>query len=387
MQQTFFCPSDITFGSGALEKLATCKTEFGTRAFVVLDKIFLGKETERRIVSLLSDCTVEIYSEVKPNPRDSDIDAGAEKCRAFGADFIVAVGGGSTIDSAKAINIVANNRGNAWEYTKGTERSSKEITNPLLPFIAVPTTAGTGSEATRYSVITNSITHEKAAIKSDLLFPDKSIVDPDLMITMPRMTTALTGIDAFAHAFEAFIGTKATEISEMFSMKAIRLFAENIKRACDDGNDIAARTNMAMCSTLGGLAISHSATTMPHGIGQALSGITDAPHGGSIAVCLPNVVRWSLAEAERKYAEIALIFNPELKEKPIAEQAAALPIILETLFEDILGRKLTMADYGLTVKKVEAVADLALQNFGSDLSRHPKVPSRDDLIQIINNCL
>lgn len=387
MLQTFFCPSDITFGSGALDKLAAIKEEYGKKVFVVMGKSFRGKEVEKRVLDLLSGCEVEIYSEVKPNPRDADINAGAKICSEFGADFIVALGGGSTIDSAKAINIVVTNGGSAWDYTKGADRSPKPITKPLLPFVAVPTTAGTGTEATRYSVVTNSETHDKATIKTDLIFPNKSLVDPDLMISVPKMTTALTGIDAFAHAFEAYIGPKATDISEMFSLKAIKLFAENIKAVCEDGNNVEARTNMALCSTLGGLSISHSATTLPHGIGQALSGVTDAPHGGSIAVCLPNIVRWTLPEGEKKFADVACIFKPELEGKSVKEQAQALPDILEELFGVIMGKKLTMADYGLTADKVEAVADMALKQYNGDVSRHPKVATRDDLIYLINQSL
>ena len=263
----------------------------------------------------------------------------------------------------------------------------KEITKPLVPLIAIPTTAGTGTEATRYSVVTDALEHKKGTIKTDLIFPTKSLVDPELMMSMPRKTTALTAIDAFAHAFEAYIGSKANVFSEMYSLQAMRLFARSALRACEDGSDREARLDMAMCSTLGGLAISHSATTLPHGIGQALSGVTDAPHGGSIAVCMANVVSWTLPECEEKFAETACLFDFTLKEKSVRKQAEALPELLNKLFYRMIGEPVTMATYGLKEEQVEAVADMAMKNFFGDISRHPRKASRDDLMAIIRSCL
>lgn len=387
MEQTFFCPTEIAVGPGILNKLPEITKNMGTTALLVMDPFFQGSAVEQRIRELLKQKTLHTFAEVKPNPRTGDIDAGAALCLEVKADFILALGGGSAIDTAKGINVVATNGGGSWDYTKGSGRPAKTVTEKLLPLIALPTTAGTGTEATRYSVITNSETHAKATIKLDEIFPTKALVDPELMITMPRRTTALTGIDAFSHAFEAYIGTKANDFSEMFSLQGIRLFAKSIEKACFQGDDKEARNDMALCSTLGGLSISHSATTLPHGIGQALSGVTDAPHGGSIAVCMPQVIRWTLPYQEEKFAEVACIFDPSLQEKTVSQQAAALPDLLTDLFGRIIGQKLTMADFGLTEDKIEAVADMALTNYAGDISRHPKIATRDDLIAIIRECL
>ena len=387
MTQLFFCPTEITVGPGSLNLLPSLLGSDCTHILLVMDPFFVGKEPEQRIRDLLPGKTVHVFSRVMPNPRDADIDSGADLCREIQAQAVLAMGGGSAIDTAKAINLVATNGGRSWDYTRGTGKTPRPVTAPLLPLIAIPTTGGTGTEATRYSVITNAVTHAKATIKLDELFPAKALVDPELMMTMPRRTTALTGIDAFAHAFEAYIGSKANDFSEMFSLQAMKLFIRSIERACNDGSDTDARNDMALCSTLGGLAISHSATTLPHGIGQALSGVTDAPHGGSIAVCMPEVIRWTLPESRKKFAEVACMFNPALNVLSQEAQAAALPGILEDLFGRLLGGRLTMADFGLTADKVEAVADMALSNYAGDISRHPKVANRDDLLQIINKCL
>lgn len=382
--QTFFCPTEIVCGSGSLEKITDITSNYGTNCLLVEDPFFKDSKLEERIISLLPSKKVNVYSNVTPNPRTGDIDEGAKN---ISIDFIIAVGGGSAIDTAKAINVVYTNGGSSWDYTKGLGKQPKAIENKLLPLIAIPTTAGTGTEATRYSVITNSNTHEKATIKSDDLFPTKSIVDTDLMLTIPRKTTALTGIDAFAHCFESYIGIKANCFSDIFALKGIELFAKNIKKACEDGNDVEARENMAMCSTLGGLSISHSATTLPHSIGQALSGIADAPHGGSIAVCMCEVIKWTLPEAKDKFAKVACIFDESLKTKDIDAQANALPEILEKLFKEIIGQDLSMKDYGINEDNIDKVADMALTNYNGDISRHPKIATREDLIQIIKNSL
>ena len=386
-QQCFFCPTEITVGPGVLDQLPAVTASLGETGLLVMDPFFRGRAVEDRIRALLSGKTLHSFSDIQPNPRDADIDRGAALCREAGANFILALGGGSAIDTAKAINVVAVCGGGSWDYTKGAGRTPRAVTAPLLPLIAIPTTAGTGTEATRYSVITNARTHAKATIKFDELFPAKALVDPELMVTMPRRTTALTGIDAFAHAFEAYIGSKANSFSEMFSLQGIRLFAGSIRRVCADGSDLEAREQMALCSSLGGLAISHSATTLPHAIGQALSGVTDAPHGGSIAVCMPEVIRWTLPESRRKFAEVACIFDPALSAKSEEEQAMALPEILTELFAQLIGTKLTMADFGLTEQRIEDVADLALSNYNGDISRHPKQAAKEDLIGIIRKCM
>ena len=385
-EMTFFCPTELICGFGIIDRLKDITEPYGKKGLFVMDPFFQGSSIEARILELLEGKEVRTYARVTPNPRDTDIDAGAALCRE-GLDFIVALGGGSAIDTAKAINIVCSNGGSAWDYVKKEDRPAREITKALMPLIAIPTTAGTGTEATRYSVVTNAAQHGKGTIKTDLIFPTKALVDAQLMMTMPRRTTALTAIDAFAHAFEAYIGSKANVFSEMFSLQAMKLFARSARRVCENGNDREARCDMALCSTLGGLAISHSATTLPHGIGQALSGVTDAPHGGSIAACMAQVVRFTLPECEEKFAEVAGLFQPALKECPVREQAEALPGILNQLFHDMTGEPVTMATYGLKEEQVEAVADMALTNYYGDVSRHPKTASREDLIRIIHSCL
>ncbi|MBQ6654061.1 MAG: iron-containing alcohol dehydrogenase [Erysipelotrichaceae bacterium] len=385
--KTFFCPTEIIDGPGVVNTLPQITADYGKKAMIVVDPFFLDSPLLKRIEELLAGYEIRVFGKVTPNPRDNEINEGAAICRDFGADFIIAIGGGSAIDSAKAINIVSTNGGQCWDYVRVAGKEIRPITEKLLPLIAIPTTSGTGSECTRYSVVTNGITHAKSTIKTDLNFPTKALVDPELTVSVPRKTTALTAIDAFAHCFESYIGPKANEFSEMFSLKGMELFIKSVRKAIENGSDTEARNDLSMCSTLGGLAITHSATTLPHGIGQALSGVTDAPHGGSIAVCMPQVIEWTLPYGQQRFAKVACMFDESLKALPEEQQAAALPKILKELFSEIIGEKLTMASYGLTEDKIEAVADMTLSSYGGDVSRHPRVADRDELIKIIRSCL
>lgn len=385
--QTYFCPTKLIVGEGVLNKLPECCANLGYHAMLVMDPFFKDSEVLIRICELLKNKEICVYSKISPNPRDTDIDEGADICRKYQADFMIALGGGSAIDSAKAMNVVMNNGGSCWDYVKRSDYNPGEINKKLIPLIAIPTTSGTGSEATRYSVITHALDHRKGTLKSDAIFPDIALIDAELMVSIPRKTTALTGIDAFAHAFESYIGSQANEFSEMFAMKAMRLFIDNIKTACLDRNNLQARKQMALCSTLGGLSIAHSATTLPHGIGQALSGITDAPHGGSIAVCMPEVIRFTLPICVEKFATVACMFDPALSALSINEQAEQLPVILKKLFREIIGEDISMRSYGLREDKIEVIADMALSNYKGDVTRHPKVVNREELIFIIKNCL
>lgn len=385
--QTYFCPTKLMVGKDVLGQLHDICGRFGKCGMLVMDPFFWNSETHLKICELLKDKELCIYVNVRPNPRDTDIDEGAALCKQQGVQFIIALGGGSAMDSAKAINVVLCNGGSCWEYTKRAGQRMRKVSHPLVPMIAIPTTAGTGSEITHYSVITHACDHSKGTIKADAIFPTISLVDAKLMVSMPRKITALSGIDAFAHAFESLIGSQANAFSELFALKAIRLFIDNIERVCEYGEDLQAREQMALCATLGGLSITHSPTTLPHGIGQALSGVCDAPHGGSIAVCMSQVIRWTLPICTEKFAKVACMFDASLSTLTVEQQAAKLPDLLEALFLKLLKEPLTMRSYGLSEDKIEVVAELALSNYKGDVTRHPKIANKEALVNIIKDCL
>ncbi|MGQ9778332.1 MAG: iron-containing alcohol dehydrogenase family protein [Bacillota bacterium] len=381
-------PVEVYFGRGELKNLPRIAAGYGAKAFVIMDPFLKGSAIQKSVITGLKNEGKEIieYYEVVSNPRTYLIDqavslAVEEKC-----DFVVAIGGGSAIDAAKAVALLVTNGGNCWDYT---ERLNAEVARPKkkgLPLIAIPTTAGTGTEATPYAVLSNPELKQKCTIVNPKVFPTVSIVDPELMLSMPPMLTALTGIDAFSHAFESYLNINANPFSEMIALQSMRLFSEAIEKAVEDGHDIQAREKMALCSTLAGMAIAHVGTTLPHALGRPLGGLTDAPHGGTIAACLPEVVKWTLPVSEDKFAKVAEILDPSVVGLPIPERAIKLPDIMESLFAR-LGVDVSFSGYGLREEQIDSFCDLVYTSFQLDLQGHPKKASKSDLVEIVRACM
>lgn len=381
-------PVEVFFGDGEIDRVGEITKRYGKKAFIVLDPFLKGSNIEEKVEKELIESGVEFDSfyDVVPNPTVELIDKGAEIVRNGNYNIVIAIGGGSSIDTGKGIALLATNEGSCWDYT---ERLGATVVRPNasgLPLIAVPTTAGTGSEATPYAVINNPELHQKCTIVNPLVFPTVSIVDPALMVSMPPMLTALTGIDAFSHAFESYINVNAHPFSEMIALKSMKYFAQNIREAVKNGSNIEARQNMALACTLGGMAIAHAGTTLPHALGQPLSGLTNAPHGGTIAACLPEVVEWTLPVAIEKFAVVAEILDPSLKSESIEQKASKLPLVMENLFSEI-GADVTFGGYGLKEDQVEILADTVYTSFQLDLKGHPKVANKEDIIHLIRKCM
>lgn len=377
-------PTKIKFGAGLIKDLGTNVVPYGKKAMLLHDPFLKGSDLVKEIVADLKtngiDCV--IFDDVSPNPRNTVIDTAVDLCVKENCDMVIGIGGGSAIDSAKAIAIVAKNGGKCWEYVR-TANGCREPEKGKLPMIAVPTTAGTGTEATPFSVINNPSLGFKATICDDLACPTISIVDPELMVTMPPSVTALTGIDAFAHSFEAYTSSVESPLMEVVALESMRLFINNIERAVENGHDIEARSNMALCSTYGGMAIAHMCTTMPHALGQALGGITDAPHGGTIATCINKVIEWTLPQGEAKFAKVAELFDESIKGLSNAEKAAKLPGYIEKLFTKIMGGKpITMSSYGMTEENLPKLVDLVMDFYYGDALLNPKQPTKEDVYEV-----
>ena len=383
-------PTQVEYGSGMLGRIGEFTASYGKRAYCLFDPFFRGSEAAATVMDALHAVGIETYDsyEVHPNPRAGDIDKQAAECMEQKCDFVVAMGGGGTLDIGKAVAFLVTNGRSAWDYTVKENQFYHSITIPPLPFVAVPTTAGTGSEATIYSVVNNPDIQRKCTIRSFELYPRLAIVDPELMLNIPPLLTALTGIDTFAHAFESYTNKNATAFSKMLAMESMRLFAENIVECVENGKNAEARGSMAIASLLGGLAISHSPTTLPHIIGQCLSGWVDAPHGGSLAVCLSQVIRWTLPNGQAEFAQIARVIAPELAAASDAEAAEALPEIIDKLFVRIMGnQRVTMKTYGMDENRADEFAEFIFHNYQKDMSNYLRVPTMEELKAIIQDCL
>ena len=298
----FRIPTEIFFGNGVSSSLGEQVVQLGKHApFVVTDPgVRQAGIVDPLIQSMIERSVVpEIFDRISANPRDHECVAGAEAARAFGADLIVAIGGGSPIDAAKAIAGLLPNGGAVqdWLPPRTFERSP-------VPIIAIPTTAGTGSEVTRSSVITDGDQHIKLSLRDYQIAPRIALVDPELTLSLPRSVTAATGMDVLTHAVEAYTCTKATPLSDMCAVTAIELVQRHLIDAVRDGNRLEAREGMMLASLIAGMAFSNADVGAVHCLAEALGGLYDTPHGVANAVFLPFVFAFNADVAPKRHVAV-----------------------------------------------------------------------------------
>lgn len=300
---SFELPTKIEYGIGVVERLAEISKALNAKSLlVVTDKGVRNSGLLERISNLLDagKLAYKIFDNVEPNPKDYNVQEGAEMARQLNPDCLVTVGGGSPIDCAKAIAVVALQGGAARDY-EGPDKIGANV----LPLIAIPTTAGTGSEVTFSSVITDSQEKYKFSIKDPKIAPKVALVDPAMTLTMPPGLTAATGMDALTHAIEGFTARAAEPIADSAALYAIELITAYLKTAVSDGNNLEARAGMLLGSVLAGIAFSHSDVGAVHCVAEALGGKYDAAHGVCNAVVLPAVMEYNLDYCKDRYARIA----------------------------------------------------------------------------------
>ncbi len=298
----FILPTRIKFGPGIVGDI---KDELGRlgakKVLIVTDKGILRAGLLDKVTDRLGKgLEYNVYDEVEANPKDYNVRDAADLARAEGVDCIVALGGGSPIDAAKAASVLALQGGKAKDY-----RGKGKIKAKCLPLITIPTTSGTGSEVTFSSVITDTDEDNKFTIKDPAIAAKVALIDPELTLTVPPAVTAATGIDALTHAIEGYTATVTEPIAEALGLYATELIATNIKEAVHNGGNIKARTGMMLGSLLAGLSFSHSDVASVHCMAEALGGMYDAPHGLCNAILLPYVMEYNLPAVEYKYARIA----------------------------------------------------------------------------------
>lgn len=385
-----YFPVRLAVGAGRVSELGEWCAKYGKNAFIVYDPFLKDSKLAASVKEDLMQNGVGAveYYDVVPNPRHTMMDKGVQICIEEKCDVVIGIGGGSAIDTAKAIALAAVHGGSCWDYTERYFEQDK-VRRPAskgLPIITVPTTAGTGTEATHVSVVNNHDLKMKCAIINEFIYPDVSIIDPELMVSVPKKVTANTGVDTFAHAFESYISNGATEWSKMLAVRSMELFARSIRTAVNEPENIDARMDMALSCTLAGAAFVQSGLALPHAIGQPVSAITDAPHGATLAVCLPVIIKWTLPDAGEKFAAVAQILDPSVRGMSDEAKAAKLPEILEGLYKDIDISE-TYASYGMSAEHIKEAVDLSLGAYQWDIGGHPKKVTREDLEEIYRRCL
>ncbi|MGQ9609117.1 MAG: iron-containing alcohol dehydrogenase [bacterium] len=299
-------PTRVVFGRGRLSEIGKLSSLFGKRVMLVTYKDISGIEsTIEKTIGFLRDMDISFiqYSEVVPDPPTEIINNGAEIALQNDIDLLIGLGGGSAIDTAKAIAVVAFNGGDAWDYM-ACNPNCKTFQNSL-PVLAVPTTSGTGSEVTAVAVLTSKLAKTKGSVVNPAIFPKVAIVDPELSSTMSPGLTASTGLDAFGHAMEAYISVRATPFVERMAPEAMRLIWKYLPLAYEDGSNFLARANMAYASMLAGMMLAQSGAIGVHAVSQALGAYLKISHGIGVAIATPFFLKYNRQDASEKYIKIA----------------------------------------------------------------------------------
>ena len=380
---TYFSPTKIVFGCGCVGQTGQIAREYGKRALLVCssDSAALVGLSKVVIANLeASGIMVGVYDKVTPNPTTDLVTEGAQYARRLNAEMVIGLGGGSSLDAAKAIAVECTHNGTAWEYLHYTEGPSAKT----LPIIAIGTTAGTGSQVTPCAVITNPRFKDKSAIWHPNIFPKVAIVDPEITATMPRSFTAQTGFDAFCHNFEAYLSVNANPIVEYTALDAIKRIVTYLPRALEDGSDMVAREQMALADTQGGLTNASAGVTLPHGLGMQVGGhCPHVSHGQALAVIYPEFTKFTYSSAIEKFAAVGRIFDSTLEKVPQEVAAETCCGKIDEFLQKI-GLWIGFKDLNVTMDDIRVIADCG-QVLG-DYKNNPRVASIDEMYQLLTLC-
>jgi len=378
----YFIPTVNLMGAGAAAEVGKqAKIIGGSKALVVTDKPLVKIGIAEKIINLLNEAGIKtvLYDGVLPNPTVNNVHEGLDLYKKEKCDIIVAVGGGSPIDCAKGIGLVATNGGSIKDY-EGLDRSEK----PMPPFIAVNTTAGTASEMTRFTIITDTDRHVKMAIVDWHVTPTVSINDPELMVSMPPALTAATGMDALTHAIEAYVSTIATPVTDSAAIKAIQLISKYLRPAVANGSNMEAREQMAYAEFMAGMAFNNASLGNVHAMAHQLGGFYDLPHGVCNAILLPHVEKFNMIACPERFADIAVAMGENIEGLSVIEAADLALESIKRLSQDV-GIPSGLKELGVKEEDLPILAENALKD-ACGLT-NPRVATKEDIIQIFKNAM
>lgn len=367
----YFLPTKIIFGSGSLTRLREIVSQFKPKKILLVAGEHLKKDgTVKKLIAGFKELLV--YEKRISKSSLEAIDELASFCQAEKPDLIIAIGGGTILDTAKAAAILANNPGSVRDYVVGGE---KEIARPGVPVVAIPTTSGTGSEVTPFAVVWDTKNKKKLTLASDLAYPKVALVDPELTDNLPPEITANTGIDALAQAIESYWAKKHNPTSDIFALRAVKLIMINLEKAVNNP-DRKSREMMAQGSLFAGLAFSNTATTICHAVSYPITIYWDVPHGQAVAITLPSFIEYSLSALKERKAPLLIALGVK-DEKRAAKKVASL------IRKAGLATKLSQL--GIKKKDIQLIVDE-----GFHLGRAgnaPKVPTPQELKGILEEIL
>jgi len=354
-----FSPRKAIVGAGTVQYLGSETLALGHRAFLVTYRPgrFTATGIPEEVRNLLKVVGVDVVCYgVEPEPGIATIDEGAQRCREAGCDLVIGLGGGSALDAAKAIALLTKHDGSIRDYQMG----EMKFEHPGLPVIAVPTTAGTGSEATKVSVITNKDAGVKKSVSHPLMVPEVVLLDAELSFHLPPQLTASTGFDALSHALESYVSLNATPFSEGLALRALELIGENLPRAVIHGADLIARSNMLIASYLAGLSL-NAGVGAAHILAQPIGAVTGLSHSDSIGILLPHVVRANLDYSPEAYRRAAAALGEKVHGLDVNAGAARIVRALERLLAEI-GQLRRLRDRGVTEADLDDILEVTLRS-------------------------
>ncbi len=383
MTFNYFMPTKLLFGRGQLKNLHGEKMP-GKKALIVTSngtsvKKYGYLETLQNELKI-AGVTYELFDKVTPNPTNKQVDEGGKFIRSTGCDFVIALGGGSIIDAAKGMAMMGTNDGEYWDYVLAGTGKKQQVKNKALPIIAITTTAGTGTEADPWLVITNDETNEKIGFGYDEMFPVLSVVDPELMLTVPEKLTAYQGFDALLHSTEGYINKNNNPINDTIALKAIELIANYLPTAVKNGNDIDARENVALANTLSGMVESMAGCTSEHSMEHPLSGHNPSlEHGaGLLMICDEYYTYW----AKRGVVDDRLITMA----KALGKKDSCEPMDFVTALKDLKKKcgvhNIKMSDYGIKKEDLEMYTKDAYETMPGLFTVDPAPMPFDDCLEI-----
>ena len=377
----YFIPTKILFGAGKLAELANVKLP-GKKALIVISQ---GSSMKKfgyleRVISLLKENKTEsvVFDKILPNPIKDHVMEGAALAKNEGCDFIIGLGGGSSIDSAKSIAVMASNPGDYWDYVFGGTGGQKPVQVKPLPVVAITTTAGTGTEADPWTVITKGNEKIGFGMIPDTM-PVLAIVDPELMTSVPPKLTAYQGFDALFHSTEGYIAKTANPVSDLYALKCISLIFKSLAKAVRDGQDLEAREDVALANTLSGMVESISNCTSEHSMEHALSAYhNDLAHGAGLIMLSEAYHTFFAKKVPERFSDMARAAGVNVDALPESERPMAFVYALLALQKDCGVDELKMSDYGIQKSDIPMLAKNARDTMGGLFECDPYALSDKD---------
>lgn len=376
MKFNYYLPINLLFGAGRISELGSEVCKYGQKALLVTGTSSTKKTglLDRAIGFLRkADVEVVVFDKVRQNPLKSTVLEGAELAKEKGCDIVVGLGGGSIMDASKAIAFMAKNEGELFEYIYG-----KKVSEVALPIVLVPTTCGTGSEGNSFAVVTDDVTKDKKSLRCNAIVAKASIIDPELMMTMPKHILASVGFDALCHNMEAYLSKSAQPMTNMMAIEGMRLLGQYLVKVYEDPKNVEAFEAVTWASTLGGIVINTAGVTAAHGMEHPASGLKDIVHGKGLAALTPVIYEASIESAPEKFAMISRLLGGKDETDCVIQIRDLLKALsLET----------TLSEQGIEKGDIDWMAENCLKVSAPSMAAHPKNFTFDEIKALYGKAL